>query len=93
MESFTLVFLSALALGLILQLWLAARQASHIVIHAERVPAAFAERITTAEHQKAASYSLARLGVERWDLALSALVVVVWTLGGGLNWLDEISVR
>ncbi|MGB5494916.1 MAG: M48 family metallopeptidase [Sedimenticolaceae bacterium] len=83
-----MVFLAVLALGLVLQLWLAARQASHIVAHAQRVPAAFADRVTPAEHQKAASYSLARLGVERWDLALSALVVVVWTLGGGLNWLD-----
>ncbi len=88
MEGFTVVFLSVLALGLVLQLWLAARQASHIVAHAQRVPAAFADRISPAEHQKAASYSLARLGVERWDLALSALVVVAWTLGGGLNGLD-----
>lgn len=88
MEAFTVVFLSVLALGLVLQLWLAARQASHIVAHAQRVPAAFADRISPAEHQKAASYSLARLGVERWDLALSALVVVAWTLGGGLNGLD-----
>ena len=87
MEAFTVLFLSVLALGLLLQLWLAARQASYIVGHAERVPAAFADRVTPAEHRKAASYSLARLGVERWDLAISALVVVVWTLGGGLNWL------
>ena len=87
MEAFTALFLSVLALGLLLQLWLAARQASYIVGHAERVPAAFADRVTPAEHRKAASYSLARLGVERWDLAISALVVVVWTLGGGLNWL------
>ncbi len=88
MESFSVVFLLVLVSGLVLQLWLAARQASHIVAHMQRVPAAFADHISPAEHLKAANYSLARLRLQRWDLALSALVLVGWTLGGGLNWLD-----
>lgn len=89
MHPFTSIFLLALVSGLALQLWLAARQAAHVIGHRARVPAAFADRISLAEHQKAASYTLARLGVQRWDLALGTLVLLAWTLGGGLNGLDD----
>jgi STE24 endopeptidase len=89
MNAFTWTFLIALFAGLALQLWLAARQAAHILAHATRVPAAFADRISLEQHQKAASYSLAQLGIERWDLVLAAIVLLGWTLAGGLNWLDQ----
>ncbi|MBT8430217.1 MAG: M48 family metallopeptidase [Gammaproteobacteria bacterium] len=88
MSSFTTIFLITLFAGLALQLWLAARQATYIRDHAEAVPPAFADRISLEQHQKAAGYSLARLGVERWDLVLGMLVLLGWTIGGGLNWLD-----
>jgi len=89
MNTFTWIFLAALSTGLALQLWLVARQAAHIRAHAQTVPAAFADRISLEQHQKAASYSLARLGIERWDLVLGAIVLLGWTLAGGLNWLDR----
>jgi STE24 endopeptidase len=88
MFSFTPVFLAAVAAGLALQLWLSARQAAHVSAHAVAVPDAFADRISLAQHRKAAAYSLARLGAARWDLVLSTLVLLGWTLGGGLNQLD-----
>ena len=65
----------ALLAGLGLQLWLAARQAGHIIAHQSAVPDAFRDQISLAQHQKAASYTLARLGVERWDLIISTLVL------------------
>ena len=88
MIDLTTLFAVAVLAGLALQLWLAARQAGHIVAHQSAVPSAFSDRISLQQHQKAASYSLARLGVERWDLIISALVLIGWTLGGGLDWLD-----
>jgi STE24 endopeptidase len=88
MSIFTTIFLITVFAGLALQLWLAARQATYIRGHAEAVPPAFADRISLEQHQKAASYSLARLGVERWDLVLGMLVLLGWTIGGGLNGLD-----
>jgi len=88
MSTFTTIFLITVFAGLALQLWLAARQATYIRSHAEAVPPAFADRISLEQHQKAASYSLARLGVDRWDLVLGMLVLLGWTIGGGLNWLD-----
>ena len=88
MNAFTCLFAAALTAGLGMQLWLAARQAAHIRSHADRVPPSFADRITLEDHQKAARYSLARLGAQRWDLLVGTLVLLAWTLGGGLNRLD-----
>ena len=88
MNLFSWIFLGVLFAGLLLQMWLSARQATHIIAHADRVPDAFADRISLSQHRKAASYSLARLGIERWELALGALVVLAWTLAGGLDRLD-----
>ena len=88
MHSFTLIFIVTAIGGLILQLWLARRQAAYIGAHAGQVPSAFAQSIPLEDHRKAADYSLAHLKVEHWDLVLSILVLFAWTLGGGLNLLD-----
>jgi STE24 endopeptidase len=85
MNTFTLIFLATIVAGLTLQLWLVSRQAAHIISHRTAVPKDFADSISLEQHQKAASYSLARLALERWDLALGAVVLVGWTLGGGLS--------
>lgn len=53
-HTFTFVFLAAVALTLGLRLWLGLRQLQHVATHRARVPAEFAERITLAEHHKAA---------------------------------------
>ena len=44
--------------GLALQLWLSARQAAHVSAHAVAVPDAFADRISLAQHRKAAAYTV-----------------------------------
>lgn len=89
MHTLTLLFLAALLGGLLLQLWLVARQARHVLANAGRVPAAFAERVSPEQHRKAAAYTLAKLGVARWDLALGAVLVLLWTLGGGIDLIDR----
>ena len=89
MENFTLIFLAVLALGTLLQLWLASRQALHIIRHQDAVPEAFADKITLKEHQMAASYTLAKLGIERWELVIAPVFLVIWTIGGLLNYLDQ----
>ena len=88
METFTLVFLIALAAGTLLQLWLAGRQAAHVLANKHAVPDAFAGRISLEQHQTAASYTLARLGIERLRLVIGPLVLLIWTLGGMLSLLD-----
>jgi len=84
----TLVFAGFLTLNLLLKLWLANRQLSHIAQHRASVPVAFNEVIELSAHQKAADYTSAKLRLGHWRLAIDASMLLVWTLLGGLGALD-----
>ena len=86
--NFTLLFAFLLLVNLLLKLWLANRQIRHVSLHRDQVPADFAESISLPTHQKAADYTLAKLRLGHWDLALDAVVLLGWTLLGGLSLLD-----
>lgn len=89
MNLFTIIFLSFLILGTSLQLWLAQRQKTHVRQNQNTVPEAFEEKISVAEHQKAARYTLAKTQFAQLMLVIEALIVLLWTLGGLLNGLDQ----
>ena len=85
--SFTLLFVVALCLTLAVRLWLAARQITHVSAHRDATPAAFASRIDTASHRKAADYTVAKQRLGMLETAVDAAVLLLVTLGGGLAWL------
>ena len=85
---FTLAFAGLLLLNLGLKLWLANRQIRHVATHRNEVPDAFKEAIDLPTHQKAADYTLSKLRLGHWDLAIDALLLLAWTLMGGLSLLD-----
>jgi len=85
----TAVFAVFLLAGLGLRLWLASRQIRHVARHRDAVPAAFAGRIPLAAHQKAADYTIAKTRFGLLDAALSAAVLLGWTLLGGLDALNQ----
>jgi STE24 endopeptidase len=85
MPLFTEIFLFALVTGGLLQIWLLQRHLRHVVAHRDRVPEAFAERITLSGHHKAADYTRAKGSVARLEILFSTLLLLFWTLGGGLN--------
>jgi STE24 endopeptidase len=85
----TLALAIALIANLGLKLWLATRQARHVAQHQHQVPAAFAGTISLQAHQKAAHYTLAKSKIGLWDMALEALVLLGWTLLGGLDLLNQ----
>lgn len=85
MDSFTQIFLLALALSCGFQLWLAARQVRHVRRHMDAVPAQFEGRIALPAHRKAAAYTMARTRLSMFDTLLSVALLLVWTLGGGLD--------
>lgn len=89
LNTFSLVFLGALALMVALRLWLGARQVSHIIAHRESVPQQFADRISLTAHQKAADYSVTRTRFGRLALAVEVAVLLAFTLGGGLQALHD----
>ncbi len=82
-----------LAVGLLahvaLKLWLNARQVRHVASHRAAVPEAYAHTISLADHQKAADYTLAKARLAQWDILLDAVVLLGWTLLGGLDALNQ----
>ena len=89
MHSFTILFLAMLALSLLIRLWLSQRQISHIRAHRASVPDAFAGKISLDEHQKAADYTIAKTRFGRLPMFYDALLLLLWTLAGGLEWLNQ----
>jgi len=85
----TLVFTAALVLGLLIKFWLSARQIRHVASHRGAVPAAFAQTISLAAHQKAADYTLAKARLGLLEMALGAALLLGWTLLGGLSALNQ----
>ncbi len=90
MNGFTLLFLAALALTLTTQWWLARRQLRHVDAHRPQVPAPFAAHIPLTDHQRAADYTLARTRLSQWERLYGSGLLLLWTLGGGLELLDRL---
>lgn len=89
MQTFTLIFLAALALATALQLWLARRHIAHILTHKTQVPAAFSDKIGLAAHQKAADYTVAKTKLSFVHILFDGAVLLGFTLGGGIEWLSR----
>lgn len=90
MNTFTYVFIAFVAGGAILQLWLASRQIKHVQTHADHVPEAFADAISLEAHRKAAAYTVAKNRLGMAELLYGSVILILWTLGGGLEWLDQL---
>lgn len=90
MHEFTYLFLTFFALGLALRGWLNARQVRHVQAHRDTVPDAFSGVVSPEDHSKAADYTVAKARVGRWDMLISAVLLLVFTLGGGIDWLDQL---
>ncbi|MBE9567430.1 MAG: M48 family metallopeptidase [Proteobacteria bacterium] len=89
LHNFTLLFLAMLFISTVMRLYLSQRQIDHIAKNRVRVPADFAENITLEDHQKAADYTTAKVRFGRLPLAYEVLLLLFWSLGGGLDWLDN----
>ena len=82
--AFASIFVVALAVSLIVRLWLARRQIAHVAGHRAEVPSAFASRIGLPAHQKAADYTVAKQRLGIVETIVDAVVLLALTLGGGL---------
>ena len=85
MNTFTIIFLIAVFISSSVQFWLARRQANYVAAHRAAVPEAFKDKVPLAAHQKAADYSQAKLKLGNFDGLLSIVVLLSFTLGGGIN--------
>jgi STE24 endopeptidase len=84
MNSFTYIFLAALATHLAVQLWLARRQVAFVAARRESVPQEFARAVSPVEHAKAADYTIAKQRLGMLEAAFDAAVLLWLTLGGGI---------
>jgi len=89
MHVFTVVFLIALAVTTATRLWLAGRHIRHVLANRDDVPEEFAASVTLSAHQKAADYTVAKTRLGRWETLVSVALLLVFTLGGGLQLLAD----
>ncbi len=89
MNEFTVVFLLALAASSGVEFWLSRRQSAHVLAHREKVPEAFQETVTLEAHRKAADYTVDKSRLGDVDRTLGILVLLVFTLGGGIALLQS----
>ena len=87
-QSFSLLFAAFLLATLAVKLWLSSRHIRHIAQHRDAVPAQFAHKIPLAAHQKAADYTIAKTRLKIVLLVVNAVVLLGFTLLGGLQWLS-----
>ncbi|GLS14887.1 M48 family metallopeptidase [Hydrogenophaga electricum] len=86
---FTYVFCALLVLTLVVRTVLASRQTRYVARHRDAVPAAFAATIGLDAHQKAAAYTLARLRFGLLESSWETVLLLGWTLLGGLHLLNQ----
>lgn len=84
-------FLFFLAFTTLLQLYLSLRQSRAVLRHRDRVPADFAAAVSAEEHRQAADYALAKQRLARWQIVFETLILLLFTLGGGLNLLARLT--
>ena len=90
MNTLTYLFIIALIAGVFLQWRLSLRQIRHIRTNREAVPDSFVDKIPLDAHQKAADYTCAKTRAGLTELLASSILLLLWTLGGGLDLLDNV---
>ena len=88
-STLTLTFIALLILTTLIRLWLGSRQIRHVQANRAQVPTAFADNISLEAHQKAADYSSSKTRLVLVEVVVQALLLLAFTLGGGLQWLDD----
>jgi STE24 endopeptidase len=89
-SAWTNVFATALVVSLAVRTWLLARQARHVAQHRSEVPPAFYASVPLAAHQRAADYTLAKARLAHWQMVVGAVILLGWTLFGGLDALNQV---
>ena len=89
---YTKFFLGALFFKSLIESVLDKRNLVHIIKNREAVPLKFASQISLADHQKAADYSVEKIKVNQYFHLFDLVVFLFWTLGGGLEVINHLSI-
>ncbi|WP_434778405.1 M48 family metallopeptidase [Neisseria sp. Ec49-e6-T10] len=88
-----LLFIVFLLISTGLRLYLSVRQTLYVGKHRQIVPKDFVQSISLVEHQKAADYTLAKQKLGRYEVLYEAFLLLIFTLGGGLDALAVLSAQ
>jgi STE24 endopeptidase len=86
----TSVFIGLLILTTFTRLWLARRHVNCVLANRNQVPDAFKQNISLESHQKAADYSSAKTRLAILETVAQALLLAIFTVGGGLQMMDSV---
>ncbi len=89
MPLFSTIFIIMVILSTLIHFWLSQRQINSVNSHRNKTPEAFSKKITLEEHQKAADYTIAKEKLGTIELIIGTILIFIWTLGGGLEYLDQ----
>jgi len=90
---FTKIFLIALLCKSLIESFLDKRNINHIIKNRSAVPEKFISQISLADHQKAADYSVEKIKINKYFHLFELVIFLLWTLGGGLEALNRISMN
>jgi len=90
MNALSNLFIVMVIVTLATQLWLAARHVNHVKKNRAQVPDEFKDQISLDAHQKAADYTITRTLFGRYETILGSILILAWTLGGGLEYIDQL---
>ena len=90
MNEYSIIFLAGLVIHTLIELWLLQRHSHSVRKHRASVPSAFQDKISLQSHQKAADYTLCKNRFEKLGTVVNVVILLGWTLGGGLQWLDQV---
>ncbi|MEX0951648.1 MAG: M48 family peptidase, partial [Gammaproteobacteria bacterium] len=88
-NAWSYIFLIALFASVLIQWLLTQRHVQHIGAHRGIVPPAFADKIPLDAHQRAADYTRAKVRLRLVDSGIAIVLLLLWTLGGGIGLLDS----
>ena len=91
MQTFSIVFIAALALATATRVWLALRHLDHVQRHRDAVPAEFARDISLDTHRHAADYSCAKTQLGLISSLFECALLLALTFGGALQWLADLT--
>ncbi len=85
----TYLFVIVVLTNSIIEFWLDFKNRKNIITNKNQVPEKFQDKITLEEHQKAADYTVAKINTSLIFKLVSLMIFFFWTLGGGLNIIDN----
>ena len=89
MNVFTYIFLFSLFAGIFVQWFLVQKHINCVRSNRDNVPEEFNDKISLEAHQKAADYTEAKVKTGLFELMIGSALLLLWTLAGGLQLLDN----